>query len=71
MWKIILLAAGYWIALTGSAYAYLDPGTGTIIVQGLIAATATGLYFLRSRIRSLLRRLTGRKKSLPERDDSG
>lgn len=70
MWKIIIIAAGYWIALTGTAYAYLDPGTGTIIVQGLIAVAATGLYFMRSKIRSLLRFLTNKKKLHPERDDS-
>ena len=67
MWKIILVA-GYWIALTGTAYAYLDPGAGAIIVQGMIAAAATGLYFMRSRIRTLFRFLTGKKKSQPERD---
>ncbi len=30
-------------ATTGEVYAYLDPGTGSILLQGLIAAVATGL----------------------------
>ena len=28
------------LALPGSAFAYLDPGTGSILIQGLIAAVA-------------------------------
>ena len=30
-----------------SAHAYLDPGTGSILIQGLIAAIAGGLYTLK------------------------
>lgn len=29
------------------AHAYLDPGTGSILIQGLIAAIAGGLFTLR------------------------
>lgn len=32
-----------WIATTAPAYAYLDPGTGSIILQSLIGAAAAGL----------------------------
>jgi hypothetical protein len=70
MWKSILLAAGYSVALTDSAYAYLDPGTGTILLQGLIAAAATGMFFMRSTIRSLYDHITGKKKPEPELSDS-
>lgn len=31
------------------AYAYLDPGTGSLLVQGLIAAIAGGLVFVRGK----------------------
>jgi hypothetical protein len=62
MWRIFLLAVGYSIALTDTAYAYLDPGTGTIILQGLIAAAATGMFFMRSKLRSLLGLLKLKKK---------
>ena len=68
MRKSIVIAVGYWIAMTGDAYAYLDPGTGTIILQGLIAGAATGLYFIRSRIQIVASFLTGRKKSRSEGD---
>ena len=36
---VILTATGY----HSSAYAYLDPGTGSIILQGLLAAVAGAL----------------------------
>ena len=39
MWAIVAIFAGF----TSSAHAYLDPGTGSILLQGLIAAVATGL----------------------------
>lgn len=32
---------------TGPAYAYLDPGTGSILLQGLVAAVAGGLVAAR------------------------
>ena len=31
------------ISTSSEVYAYLDPGTGSILLQGLIAAVATGL----------------------------
>lgn len=70
MWRAILWAAVCSIALTDTAYAYLDPGTGTIIVQGLIAAAATGMFFMRSKLRALLGWLKAKKKADSE-DDRG
>jgi len=40
----------FFLSFTGSAYAYLDPGTGSIILQGIIgtvaaASAAIGLYW--------------------------
>ncbi len=32
--------------LTEDAYAYLDPGTGSMLLQGLIAAIAAGLVVI-------------------------
>ena len=40
--KISLIAL-MTLCLTSQAQAYLDPGTGSIILQGLIAAIAAGL----------------------------
>ncbi len=33
--------------LTEDAYAYLDPGTGSILLQGLIAGIAAGLVVIK------------------------
>jgi hypothetical protein len=30
------------------AHAYIDPGTGSILIQGLIAAVVGGLFYARS-----------------------
>jgi len=36
------------IAFPACAHAYLDPGTGSIILQGLIAAIAAGLVVIKT-----------------------
>ena len=48
--KTTLLAGAYFALFTTEAWAYLDPGTGSILVQGLIAAMATGLFAFRSKL---------------------
>jgi hypothetical protein len=35
------------LMLPGSAYAYLDPGTGTLIVQSIIGAVAAALVAMK------------------------
>ena len=65
MRKSLVLGALYAVLLADSAHAYLDPGTGAIILQGIVAAAATGLFFMRTKVRALANLLTGRKK--PER----
>lgn len=37
------LAVLFSIGMTAPAYAYLDPGTGSILLQGLVAAVAGGI----------------------------
>lgn len=54
------------LALSAPAHAYLDPGTGSIIVQGLLAGiaavlAAAGVFW--SRIKSALRSLFRGRKS--------
>ena len=44
--KIILTMAGIMFPI--SAFAYLDPGTGSIILQGLIAALAATAVVMRT-----------------------
>lgn len=47
-----------------SAFAYVDPGSGVLLWQGLIAAVGFGLVFIRhpwQTIKSLLHRFTKRR----------
>jgi len=46
--SLTALAAGVLLMSTGEAYAYLDPGLGSMLLQGLIAGIA-GASFLASR----------------------
>jgi hypothetical protein len=41
--NILLAALAIYAVSMGNAFAYLDPGTGSIIVQGVIGAIAGGL----------------------------
>ena len=63
---IISLAALCVLLLSASpASAYLDPGTGSMLVQAVIAAVAAAsvsIGVFRRRIRSFFGRLFGRKK---------
>jgi uncharacterized membrane protein len=34
------------LLVSNSAYAYVDPGTGSILLQGLIAAVAAGIGYV-------------------------
>jgi hypothetical protein len=48
-----------WVALSTEAYAYLDPGSGSMMLQILLASVLGGLYAVRAywrRVRSRLRR---------------
>jgi len=50
------------------AAAYLDPGTGGILLQGLLAALVAGLVYLRSSwriVKRFLSRLMGRADDEP------
>lgn len=40
---LAVFAALFLIGATGPAYAYLDPGTGSILLQGLVAGVAGGI----------------------------
>lgn len=51
------------------AFAYLDPGTGSYIVQSLIAALAAGLYIIKlyfGKIKSFLGSLFSKRDSEEE-----
>jgi hypothetical protein len=42
------------LGFSGSAMAYIDPGTGSLILQGLIAGAAIAWFTIRSYWRKLL-----------------
>jgi hypothetical protein len=44
---MLLLAVAWWFGSTGNAFAYLDPGTGSILIQGIIGGVASGLFIMR------------------------
>jgi hypothetical protein len=44
---MLLLAIALWFGLTDKAFAYLDPGTGSILLQAVIGGVASGLFILR------------------------
>ena len=66
---IIIFLLGTW---TSNAHAYLDPGTGSMLVQGLIAAIAGAVFFLRDKLSLLghfLKRLTKSSKKTKATDN--
>ena len=61
--EIVLLSILIVVSFTGNAYAYLDPGTGSLIVQGIIAAV--GAILLAGRMYwARIKGLFGRTNSL-------
>lgn len=45
--QILALAAAMTVAMIAPAHAYLDPGTGSIMLQAIIGGVAAGLFVLR------------------------
>jgi hypothetical protein len=68
----ILLPALLLCAAPADAFAYLDPGTGSLLLQGLIASVAAGVMVLRgqwARVRDFLLRRPRRTDSKPDQQD--
>lgn len=62
MHSIILLLV-YFFLFTNNANAYLDPGTGSLIVQvilGTIASIATGFYIFWNKIKFISNKILGK-----------
>ena len=56
---------------TSNAYAYLDPGTGSILLQGLLfilAGFGTFFVFTKNKIKSLFNKLFKRKQKTQNQD---
>lgn len=56
------------LATHGQAFAYLDAGTGSMIIQGIIGAVVAGLYIIKMYWHRLLTFLGIRQKSEDEAD---
>jgi len=59
MIRLFLTSAGVFLLLSSPAYAYLDPGTASIILQAVVGAVAAAGIFFRTyiyRFFSLFRR---------------
>ncbi|HEX5780105.1 MAG TPA: hypothetical protein VFY21_14785 [Xanthobacteraceae bacterium] len=46
--QILALAAAMTVAMIAPAHAYLDPGTGSIVLQAIIGGVAASLFIFRS-----------------------
>lgn len=70
MFELLLVASALLIASTPTAFAYLDPGTGSLVLQMLIAGGLTAVASIRifwSRIKGIARRIFGRKAAVSDR----
>ena len=46
--------------------AYIDPGTGSVVLQLVIAGVLGSLFFLKTKIKHLVERLRGKKDETEE-----
>jgi len=70
---LLLLAFALWFGSTEHAFAYLDPGTGSILLQAIIGGVATGLFIMRGywrKIKNLFGRETTTELSGKPRHDT-
>jgi hypothetical protein len=58
------------VLASAPAYAYLDPGTGSILVQGLLAALAAASAAVAAFWSQIRRFLAGRRSPEPPVDDT-
>jgi hypothetical protein len=58
------------VLLSSPAYAYLDPGTGSILLQGLLAALAAASAAVAAFWSQIRRLLSGRRNSEAPTDES-
>lgn len=59
----------FYSSFASPAYAYLDPATGSIILQAIVGAVGTWIIYSRNliaRARDFAGRLSGRKSSTPD-----
>ncbi len=67
----IFTAFALLIGASGNAYAYLDPGTGSIILQALIATVASSLFVIKMYWYKLKAMFGGSSHALDQDDEAG
>lgn len=70
----IFLFFGLMIGLAGNAHAYIDPGTGSYILQLLAAALLGAMFTLRlywARVKTFFQTLTTKTRGEDERNPEG
>ena len=68
--KIILCAISI-LLINSNAYAYLDPGTGSIIIQallGILAAGVTTVSIYWTKFKSIISKLFNKKKNAEDQN---
>jgi len=70
--KAAVFGIVFQIACPKLTYAYLDPGTGSMVIQAVIAALAAvgvSIGVFRVRVKAFLSRLVGRRSSKEHKSD--
>lgn len=62
--KLIIITAAFFLGSTVEAYAYIDPATGSLLLQGLLASLAGVAFFVKGNWRKL-RGFFSKKKEEP------
>ncbi|RCW80157.1 hypothetical protein [Phyllobacterium bourgognense] len=65
------LSSAYFLLMNGSAFAYLDPGTGSMILQGIIGGALTVSVVVSGYYYRLKGWLSGRKNAGQDSKDGG
>ena len=55
--KILVFALATYICLTRNAHAYIDPGSGSMMVQVLLGGTIGVLYWARDKIAAVFKKI--------------
>jgi len=74
--KILILMLSCTVLLSGNAYAYLDPGTGSMILQGILgglaaAAVVIRLYWYRLLSFFGIKKNKGTQKNVSKEESAG
>lgn len=67
--RMIGLAAAFFVLSIGSAHAYVDPGSGTFLIQILFAGLVGVMFFFRQTM-ARIRRFFGGKPEEQKNDDT-